>query len=58
MAREAGPMSSSGKSRPIPEGRVERGGINMNPSLMLTRPEPPQPYKPTPAATAQPEESS
>lgn len=40
-----------GKSRPLPESRVERGGINKNPSAALSRPAPPQPYKPTATGT-------
>lgn len=50
MARSSKIILSNGKSRPITESRVERGGINKNPSAMLTRPAPPQPYKPAPSS--------
>jgi hypothetical protein len=46
MAREPKPIQSNGKSRPFSEGMVNRGGINTNPSSFLSRPAPPQPYKP------------
>jgi hypothetical protein len=37
-------------SRPISEGKENRGGINVNPSDNLSRPAPPQPYNPRPIA--------
>lgn len=33
-------------NRPLKEGGTERGGVNPNPSASLSRPAPPQPYKP------------
>jgi hypothetical protein len=37
-------------TRPISEGKENRGGINVNPSDNLSRPAPPQPYNPRPIA--------
>jgi hypothetical protein len=34
------------KNQPITEGAEKRGGLNTNPSAALSRPAPPQPYKP------------
>ena len=47
MTREPTQQTANGKSRPISESRVERGGLNYNPSASLSRPAPPQPYKPS-----------
>lgn len=52
MARSSKVIRVLGKSRPLPESRVERGGINKNPSAALTRPAPPQPYKPASSGAA------
>jgi len=35
--------------RPISGSFEQRGGINTNPSAMLSRPPPPQPYGPAPS---------
>lgn len=51
MAREPKNSILNSKSRPISESRIERGGINHNPSALLSRPAPPQPYKPSSGGT-------
>jgi hypothetical protein len=38
-------------NRPILEGVENRGGINTNPTTSLSRPPPPQPYKPATSAS-------
>ena len=47
MSRNPKTQPSNSNSRPIAESRIERGGINQNPSASLSRPAPPQPYKPS-----------
>ncbi len=47
MARKPMTSTTNDENRPIREGISNRGGINQNPSSMLTRPAPPQPYKPS-----------
>lgn len=53
MTRDPKSVQSNGKSRPISEGVVNRGGINKNPaSSFVSRPAPPQPYKPASSGDA------
>lgn len=52
MARDPKPAQADGERRPISEGIVNRGGINDNPSALLSRPAPPQPYRPADADNA------
>lgn len=50
MARDPKSTYTKGVSqptRPISEGVENRGGININPTTSLSRPPPPQPYKPS-----------
>lgn len=46
MSYDQKPNTGNGQVRPISEGVTNRGGVNTNPSASLSRPAPPQPYKP------------
>ena len=46
MSNSPKPAAGSSTSRPITEGITNKGGVNTNPSAALSRPAPPQPYKP------------
>lgn len=54
MPHDPKPTHSNGNARPFSEGAVNRGGINTNPSSLLSRPAPPQPYKPASSGSAGP----
>jgi hypothetical protein len=46
MSRDRKPTRPDNNSRPFAEAPVNNGGINTNPSSLLSRPAPPQPYRP------------